>query len=141
MKKALRFLPAIVWMLVIFLLSNEPGPESYQRSKILAEILSFFGFPVTENGIFFLRKLAHFSVYFILTVFFFIGFCQSFELKKAFLISFFSSVLYASSDEFHQRFVPNRVGTPTDVLVDSFGALVAILVIYLFLQFFSKKSP
>ena len=37
--------------------------------------------------------------------------------------------LYASADEFHQTFEPDRTGSPVDVLIDSSGAVVATLLI------------
>ena len=49
--------------------------------------------------------------------------------------------LVASADEFHQSFLPNRTGTPWDVLLDCCGALVAQLIIFLImLRFFRKRS-
>ena len=38
------------------------------------------------------------------------------------------SIFYAASDEFHQTFVPGRDGNIVDVLIDSSGALVGILL-------------
>jgi VanZ family protein len=40
------------------------------------------------------------------------------------------TALVASCDEWHQTFLPNRTGTPWDVLLDSCGATAAILVTY-----------
>lgn len=37
-------------------------------------------------------------------------------------------ILYACSDEFHQIFVPGRSGQVTDVLIDSMGVIVGVLV-------------
>ena len=50
------------------------------------------------------------------------------DLKKTGILSFLFSVIYAFSDEFHQTFVPGRDGNIVDVLIDSSGALVGILV-------------
>jgi VanZ family protein len=36
----------------------------------------------------------------------------------------------ASCDEWHQTFLPNRTGTPWDVLLDSTGAVVLMLITY-----------
>ena len=41
-------------------------------------------------------------------------------------------ILYASTDEFHQLFVPGREGTFRDVLIDTSGAIIAIIFICLF---------
>ena len=35
------------------------------------------------------------------------------------------AILYAASDEWHQSFVEGRHGTPTDVLIDTAGVLLA----------------
>ena len=50
------------------------------------------------------------------------------DFKKTGILSFLFSVIYALSDEFHQSFVPGRDGNIVDVLIDSSGALVGILV-------------
>jgi hypothetical protein len=39
------------------------------------------------------------------------------------------TVAYAITDEFHQSFVPNRHGSPVDVLIDSTGALIAVWIV------------
>ena len=50
------------------------------------------------------------------------------DFKKTVILSFLFSVLYASSDEFHQTFVAGRDGNIVDVVIDSSGALVGILL-------------
>ena len=36
-------------------------------------------------------------------------------------------IAYAVSDEIHQHFVPGRLGSPIDVLIDSVGVLAGVL--------------
>ena len=43
-------------------------------------------------------------------------------------------ILYGSSDEFHQTFVPGRSGLVTDVMIDTAGAIIMILIIKYFLS-------
>ena len=38
------------------------------------------------------------------------------------------AVLYSASDEFHQSFVPGRYPSMTDVLIDSLGAAIAMIL-------------
>ena len=38
--------------------------------------------------------------------------------------------LYGLSDEFHQRFVPNRVADVTDLFADTLGALVGVALVW-----------
>jgi VanZ family protein len=40
------------------------------------------------------------------------------------------AVLYAASDEFHQRFVPSREASVRDVMIDSIGAVFALLFLW-----------
>ena len=46
--------------------------------------------------------------------------------------------LVASCDEWHQTFLPNRTGTPLDVLLDCCGALFMLGVAYLYLLRFRR---
>ena len=55
---------------------------------------------------------------------------------------------YASSDEFHQRFVPTRTPLVSDVFIDTGGAVMGMLVLWVLGIFFSwwpkteiPKSP
>ena len=103
---------------MIFLFSSQPGEES---SKISNDLI--------------IRKLGHFSEYMTLGFFsfcylsnFFIGNNKKKYLKKTVILSFLFSVIYASTDEFHQTFVVGRDGNIVDVLIDSSGSLVGILL-------------
>jgi len=46
----------------------------------------------------------------------------------------------ASLDEYHQSFLPNRTGIPSDVLLDCSGAVVLLLLYFLLRAFRSRKS-
>ncbi|HEY1253780.1 MAG TPA: VanZ family protein [Terracidiphilus sp.] len=46
------------------------------------------------------------------------------------------TALVASCDEWHQTFLPNRTGTPWDVLLDCCGATTAILLVYAYARLF-----
>ena len=46
--------------------------------------------------------------------------------------------LYACSDEFHQLFIPGRSGQFIDILIDTSGALIMLLIIYLWQK---RKKP
>ena len=105
-------------MLQIFIFSSQNGTESSNLSNDLM-----------------IRKLGHFSEYMALGFFAFAYlsnlFMKSYEYKDfkiTVLLSNLFSILYAISDEFHQTFVEGRDGNIVDVLIDSSGALVGILV-------------
>ncbi len=78
-----------------------------------------------------LRKLAHAVEYAVLAALVARGVMGSAPVGKATVVwvAFAVSVLYAASDEFHQRFVPGRYGSWLDVGIDSLGA--GIYCVYL----------
>ena len=49
------------------------------------------------------------------------------------------TALVASCDEWHQSFLPNRTGTPWDVLLDCSGALTLQVLVYVFMRVFRPK--
>ena len=54
-------------------------------------------------------------------------------------LALLGTAIVASSDEFHQSFLPNRTGLPSDVLLDCAGALTLQLLVYLFMRLFRSK--
>lgn len=50
------------------------------------------------------------------------------------ILALLGTSLVASLDELHQAYLPNRTGTPRDVLLDCCGALVLQLVVYTYLR-------
>jgi VanZ family protein len=49
-------------------------------------------------------------------------------------LAFLGTALVASADEFHQSFLPNRTGVPSDVLLDCSGAIVLQLLVYVYMR-------
>lgn len=46
------------------------------------------------------------------------------------LLALLGTAVVASLDEFHQSFLPNRTGIPSDVLLDCCGAVVLLLLFF-----------
>ena len=63
-------------------------------------------------------------------------------LEDAFL-ALLGTSLMASLDELHQSYLPNRTGSPWDVLLDCTGALTLQLIVYIYLRLFrpSRQVP
>ena len=78
-----------------------------------------------------LRKLAHFSEFFILNFLFFRSIIQTNtnKLNRAIFYSTLFSILYAISDEVHQYFVPTRNFSIIDILIDSVGVFAFLFVL------------
>ena len=54
------------------------------------------------------------------------------------IVSLVIGIIYAASDEIHQSFVPGRSPQITDVMIDTMGVLLGILLVMLCLNIFSK---
>ena len=83
---------------------------------------------------FIIRKIAHFTVYFILAIFTSAVVKLYKNLQPDLLIAWGIAVVYAMTDEYHQTFIPGRVGDWADVSIDAFGAGMAVLLIGLRIQ-------
>jgi VanZ family protein len=55
------------------------------------------------------------------------------------LLALLGTAMVASADEWHQTFLPNRTGSPWDVLLDCCGAIAMELAVYIFLRLFRPK--
>jgi VanZ family protein len=84
---------------------------------------------------FYVRKAAHVSEYAVLAALLYRALVntilQSRVLLSAAIVLVVCSI-YAMTDEFHQSFVPSRTASARDVVIDSVGALVGMLLIYRF---------
>lgn len=78
-----------------------------------------------------LRKMAHMAEYAFLVVLVFIALSQTFspqnprQRRRLIITAIIIGILYATSDEIHQHFVPLRHGSPVDVVIDSVGMMIA----------------
>lgn len=130
MKKIIYFIPAFIWMIVIFLESSMTGTLSSNQSNVIVDfVYSVLSIPLKyqDTVSFIVRKCAHISEFTILTLLLFYGLHKNnYHFKFAFLIAF----LYACLDEFHQLFIDGRAGQIQDVLIDSIGILIAMIIIY-----------
>jgi len=55
------------------------------------------------------------------------------------ILAIFSTAIVASCDEFHQSFLPDRTGTPVDVVLDTAGACTLCLLVWLIC--WSRRTP
>lgn len=126
------WVPVILWMAVIFLLSTDQF--SAQRTSLIVEPILRFLFPhVSDQTIdmahLLVRKSGHLLEYFVLGLLLFRAFrggsVDSPVHRKAFAAALVL-LLYAASDELHQVFVPGRTPSPPDVLIDFTGGLLGI---------------
>lgn len=129
MKKIIKTLLFVSWLILIYLLSAETGDQSGSLSNgILLSIAKLLKISDTKAFVdtfgFFIRKLAHFSEYFILYILTYECF-KEYNCQKLIVVSVLFCVLYALFDEFHQLFVDGRCGQLSDVVIDSSGSIVS----------------
>ena len=123
--KIIKVIILILWMFVIFLLSNQTGSESTSLSdKVICSIFSNCNEDIYSLIV---RKLAHFILYFILGIFSYINFKDD---KEGVINAILLCILYAFTDEIHQMFIASRSGEVRDIIIDSLGSISSILLIY-----------
>ena len=103
------WLPALSWAGLVFYLSAQPhlpeiGPRFHNKDKV-----------------------EHFIAYTTLwfCVLFPLRYGHRLSLPKAIVLAILITSTYGASDEFHQRFVPNRTCDVADWAADTFGGFIA----------------
>jgi VanZ family protein len=146
------WLPSVVWLAVIITESTNLG-SSEHTGRILYPVFHYlFGMSLQRFEVLHvvLRKTGHFVGYATLSILLFRSWRGTFPrlstrwcLQWA-TLGFVCTALVAALDEFHQSFLPSRTGTFRDVVLDSFAALVAQIVLFVILRrrnTGSKENP
>ena len=152
--KPFSFLPALLVMYMIFSFSSQTGVDSGNLSYKVSYGIVSVADQVLERNLsegdkeyyagqieLPVRKLAHMTEYCILAI------CISFPLYvyglRGFWLFIFAGlfcVAFACTDEFHQSFVAGRSPAKTDVVIDSLGALIGIVLVQLFCHSFTEPA-
>lgn len=151
----------VIWMGVIFYLSSMNTEESNGKSKEVIDkvvdttidttnhigltkenVSSKKKEKITDTLNKPLRKCAHASVYFILSILILNALLKTIPTlnQKQFLsilIAIFCCFIYACTDEYHQTFVSGRTGQFSDVLIDTLGATIAC---FLYTRLLKRKK-
>lgn len=145
MMKKLRIiaiLTTLICMISIFLFSADTGSESRELSTLCVTLFGkavyFFTGKDLKMSItaehyalieYFFRKLAHMFIYFMLSInVMLVLFTFKLNMFIRMFISLLFCFIYACSDEFHQIFVSGRTPHFMDVLIDTGGATLGIIV-------------
>ncbi|MDK2780013.1 MAG: hypothetical protein PWP61_310 [Trichococcus sp.] len=141
----IRFTALCLWMGVIFLLSHQNGQDSSETSGILLELLEFMGVgpgsSVQGALSYLVRKAGHFTEYLILAVLFLRYRKERGTGEKSAFCALLFVFLYASSDEFHQSFIPGRGPAFSDVLIDTAGGLAGVILYEWKQRVLERKIP
>lgn len=159
MKFKCRIIFVILWLAVIFVFSAQPdvrsyevsGSVSYQLVKLYDHVFhaELTGQEMETAALsieYPVRKMAHMSEYAVLSILFlmtFLAYTGTVSSPRKIWITGMLSLAAvfgcACLDEFHQLFVQGREGKFTDVLIDSAGAAVALVIAGLILFHKMKK--
>ena len=138
--KWFKIILLILWMGLICSFSSQTGTSSSSLStKVLTRIAITIDKDMTDEEIdefvdkysFIIRKVAHLTIYFILGILAYINLREYMKVTPALVIySIIFCLVYASTDEIHQLLVNGRSGNIYDVILDTCGSTLAILISY-----------
>jgi VanZ family protein len=137
-KLVTKWMPAIVWMLFMFFGSTDVLSAEH-TSRFLVPFLLWLNpqiSPATIVSIHFaLRKLGHLLEYAILSGLLWRALRGTLTADRKLVVAlstFLLAAVFATSDEYHQSFVPSRTASAHDVMIDCIGAFVAVLLCWIF---------
>ena len=116
----------------IFCMSLNNAEESKALSDSLAQrLINFLGINIPKV---ILRKGAHFVEFAGLGLCLCNALYASFGHRLTPVFALVGTVIYAISDEVHQIFSEGRACRITDVLIDSAGALLGIIIVFIIIK-------
>ena len=133
MRKIIKLLLLISWMILIFILSNQNGTISTNQSNFIVDI----AYKITNINkdilVPIVRKTAHITEYFVLFILLYLN-LKEYKTKHIFLNSSILSLLYAIFDELHQLYINERSGKISDVFIDCIGIVLGFIIVKLIIK-------
>lgn len=135
---------------IIFGFSSQDGEESKGLSRKITELItqnnekiqslsSQEKEEVLDRIEAVIRKIAHFSIYTIIGILLMALMCMFNIVDKTRVgITLVLGIIYAATDEFHQVFVQGRTALITDVVIDTMGVILGILLVLLIREIYRK---
>lgn len=146
------------WFLLILIILFISSGQTYEQQSLIPNLKQWFpGEPfknllstlqipywgriisVEERGYYYfleflIRKGAHIVTFGALAI-------AAFIMTKRYILSFIITIVLAGIDEFHQSLTGGRTPTIQDVYLDTFGAFLALLFIYIWNKIRNKPKP
>lgn len=113
-------------MIIIFIFSSQTGIESQSVSDGIVNKLIITNSSNFELISFIIRKSAHFILYFILGIL--VYNCTN-KSKDNMINCIIICIIYSLTDEMHQMFISDRAGEFRDIIIDSIGSILGILLL------------
>lgn len=152
--KKLTGIIIILWMIVIFAFSAQPAQQSSRTSGTLAYKIAKWQndlfrqekseaelYIQSESMQLIIRKGAHMAEYALLALLLYLHLrYYPLSQKQLALAAWGITTGYASTDEFHQLFVPGRAGRLSDICIDSLGGILGISFTIIIFHFLNKRK-
>jgi VanZ family protein len=122
---AFAWLPVLAWCALIFWLSAMPSPEFSQDATWDVMI----------------KKAGHVGIFGVLAVLVWRALTASTRLAWSRPLAVVLVAGYAATDELHQVFTSGRHPAITDVMIDTTGAVIAVLVVGFVLRRLQRRQP
>jgi VanZ family protein len=134
-REVTAWLPPLVWMTAIFFASTDVMSAEH-TSRFIVPFLRWALPKLSQHGIeqlhFAIRKLAHLTEYAVLALLIWRALRASVASNSGrAVIVICICATYAALDEFHQSFVGTRGPSVQDVMIDTAGALAAVVCCWL----------
>lgn len=125
-------MPVIIWMTLIFIGSTDVLSAEH-TSRFLVPFLRWLDPQISWAMLYsiqtIVRKLGHVTEYAILAILLWRALAgANWKWSTLFTISLIACGVFATSDEFHQSFVPSRTPSAHDVMIDVAGALLGLAI-------------
>lgn len=138
----IKILLIIIWLITIFRFSSQVSTDSLDLSnKFMYKVVSILENKelskekkeqLSKKYTLYVRKSAHFFLYFVLGILIFWLFCDLIKIHSLLvLLTIASCCLYALSDEWHQKFVDGRTARLFDVIVDTAGSTLSTTFMFM----------
>ena len=134
----------LLWLFVcafacaIYALSGQEGVDSHRLSRgvvkeagTLIEVPGILKHYIVKLDLGYeqvLRKIAHFTLFFILAIFLYLA-MKPHARKHAKILAMAGCIFFAGMDEYHQVFIAGRTARFTDIIIDIAGAICALLLV------------
>jgi VanZ family protein len=140
------WLPPLAWMALIWSVSSDLGSSDHSAGPFawIATALFPWATPAQiDLAHLIVRKIGHMVEYAILTALWFrtLYAGQRLPFTSSARLALAISVVWAITDELHQSFVPSRDGSSLDVIVDSTGATLCLLLVRLLASRLGGPTP
>jgi VanZ family protein len=134
-----NWLPVLVWVGVIFLGSTDPMSAEH-TSRFIVPLLRWLKPNISAETLasihFILRKCAHVGEYAVLGLLLLRAATLMTNFRRSIPILYVSvlgvCLFVATTDEFHQTFVASRGASVRDIMIDSGGVILGLLIASIF---------